>query len=82
MIALFEQNTPRMLDDIRGSVLRRGAGDLARSAHAFGASFFFAIAPVVVAFIAERTSDPMALATVAAFGALSLVCFSLVRRPT
>ena len=38
------------------------------------------IAPVVVAFIAERTSDPMALATVAAFGALSLVCFSLVRR--
>jgi hypothetical protein len=40
-----------------------------------------AIAPVVVAFIAERASDPMALAIVAAFGALALACFSLVRRP-
>jgi MFS family permease len=39
------------------------------------------IAPVVVAFIAERVSDPAALATVAAFGVLSLLCFSLVRRP-
>jgi hypothetical protein len=39
------------------------------------------IAPVVVAFIAERASDPVALATVAAFGVLSLVCFALVRRP-
>jgi MFS family permease len=39
------------------------------------------IAPVVVAFIAERTSDPMALATVAAFGAASLLCFAMVRRP-
>ena len=40
-----------------------------------------AIAPVVVAFIAERLSDAAALATVAAFGAVSLVCFALVRRP-
>jgi hypothetical protein len=39
------------------------------------------IAPVVVAFIAERASDPVALAAVAAFGVLSLVCFALVRRP-
>ena len=39
------------------------------------------IAPVVVAFIAERASDPVALATLAAFGVLSLVCFMLVRRP-
>jgi MFS family permease len=39
------------------------------------------IAPVVVAFIAERASDPVALAAVAAFGVLSLVCFLLVRRP-
>lgn len=39
------------------------------------------IAPVVVAFVAERASDPIALAAVASFGALSLVCFSLVRRP-
>jgi CheY-like chemotaxis protein/HPt (histidine-containing phosphotransfer) domain-containing protein len=34
MIALFHENTPRLLDDIRGSIARRGAGDLARSAHA------------------------------------------------
>jgi len=39
------------------------------------------IAPVVVAFIAERAGDPIALASVAAFGLLSLVCFALVRRP-
>jgi MFS family permease len=39
------------------------------------------IAPVVVAFIAERASDPVALGTVAAFGVVSLVCFALVRRP-
>jgi MFS family permease len=39
------------------------------------------IAPVVVAFVAERAGDPIALAAVAAFGALSLACFSLVRRP-
>jgi MFS family permease len=39
------------------------------------------IAPVVVAFVAERAGDPIALASVAAFGALALVCFSLVRRP-
>jgi hypothetical protein len=38
------------------------------------------IAPVVVAFIAERAGDPIALASVAAFGLLSLVCFALVRR--
>jgi signal transduction histidine kinase/CheY-like chemotaxis protein/HPt (histidine-containing phosphotransfer) domain-containing protein len=34
MIALFHENTPGLLDDIRSSVARRGAGDLARSAHA------------------------------------------------
>ncbi|MEA2928680.1 MAG: hypothetical protein QOG38_1108 [Hyphomicrobiales bacterium] len=39
------------------------------------------IAPVVVAFIAERAADPVALATVAAFGVLSFACFALVRRP-
>lgn len=39
------------------------------------------IAPVVVAFIAERASDPVALAAVAAFGVVSFVCFLLVRRP-
>ena len=34
MIALFHQNTPRLLEDIRGSIARHGAIDLARSAHA------------------------------------------------
>jgi len=39
-----------------------------------------AIAPVVIAFIAERISDPAALAAAAVFAALSLGCFLLVRR--
>jgi len=39
-----------------------------------------AIAPVVVAFVAERASDPTALAVAAGFAALSLVCFALIRR--
>jgi len=39
-----------------------------------------AIAPVVVAFIAERISDPAALGLAAFFSALSLACFLLVRR--
>jgi PAS domain S-box-containing protein len=34
LIALFHENTPRLLDDIRSSVARRSSGDLARSAHA------------------------------------------------
>ena len=39
------------------------------------------IAPVVVAFIAERASDRWALATVAVFATVALGCFLLVRRP-
>lgn len=34
MIGLFHESTPRLLDDIRGSIERRGSRDLARSAHA------------------------------------------------
>ena len=34
MIALFHENTPHLLDNIRGSIVRRGASDLAHSAHA------------------------------------------------
>jgi len=34
MIALFHENTPHLLDDIRGSIVRRDARDLAHSAHA------------------------------------------------
>jgi MFS family permease len=39
-----------------------------------------AVAPVVIAFVAERASDPVALAVAAAFGMVSLVCFLSVRR--
>jgi two-component system sensor histidine kinase/response regulator len=34
MIALFHENTPRLLDNIRGSIARRGGNDLVHSAHA------------------------------------------------
>lgn len=40
-----------------------------------------AIAPLVLAFVAERTSDPMVLAVVAAFGAISFIGFAAVRQP-
>jgi len=40
-----------------------------------------AIAPLVLAFVAERTSDPMVLAVVAAFAATSFIGFAAVRRP-
>src|SRR5262249_58833860 len=40
-----------------------------------------AIAPLVLAFVAERTSDPAVLAVVATFALVSFVGFALVRRP-
>jgi len=40
-----------------------------------------AIAPLVLAVVAERASDPMVLAVVAAFAATSFVGFAAVRRP-
>jgi MFS family permease len=40
-----------------------------------------AAAPVVMAFAVERASDPMALALAAAFAAIALVSFLLIRRP-
>jgi hypothetical protein len=40
-----------------------------------------AIAPLVLAFVAERTSDPMALAVVAAFALLAFAAFVAIRRP-
>jgi hypothetical protein len=39
-----------------------------------------AIAPLVMAFVAERASYPVALAFAAAFAVASLVCFAAVRR--
>jgi MFS family permease len=40
-----------------------------------------AIAPLVLAFVAERTADPTVLAVVAAFAAISFIGFVIVRRP-
>jgi len=37
-------------------------------------------APLVIAFVAERASDGLALAVAAAFAALSFVCFMLIRK--
>lgn len=39
------------------------------------------VAPVVLAFVIERASDPAALGVAAAFAAVSLLCMSLVRKP-
>jgi len=39
------------------------------------------VAPLVLAFVIERTSDPTALALVAGFLVAALSCFALVRRP-
>jgi signal transduction histidine kinase/CheY-like chemotaxis protein len=38
MISLFQESTPRLLEDIRGSIARRASGDLARSTHALRTS--------------------------------------------
>ena len=38
-------------------------------------------APLVVAFVVERVSDPAALAVAAAFTATALICFIVIRRP-
>jgi hypothetical protein len=40
-----------------------------------------AIAPLVLAFVAERASDPAVLGVVAAFAATSFVGFAAMRRP-
>ncbi len=40
-----------------------------------------AAAPLVMAFVLERTSDAAALALAAAFAATALVCFVMIRRP-
>jgi MFS family permease len=40
------------------------------------------VAPLVLAFVAERSSDPVALTVVAGFVAAALACFMVIRRPT
>ncbi|MGE0565183.1 MAG: MFS transporter [Pseudolabrys sp.] len=41
-----------------------------------------AAAPLVMAIVVERASDPAALALAAGFAALALVCFVVIRRPS
>jgi hypothetical protein len=38
-----------------------------------------AAAPLMMAFVVERVSDPMALGLAAAFAAVALVCFVMIR---
>jgi MFS family permease len=38
-------------------------------------------APLILAFVIERTSDPAALAVVAGFALIALICFVVLRRP-
>jgi hypothetical protein len=40
-----------------------------------------AVAPLVLAYIAERASDPAALAVTCGFAVAALVCLALIRRP-
>jgi MFS family permease len=40
-----------------------------------------AAAPLAMAFVIERTSDPAAVAAAAAFCAMALTCFTVIRRP-
>ena len=40
-----------------------------------------AAAPLALAFVAERSSDPVALACAAAFAIVALSCFAAIRRP-
>jgi len=40
-----------------------------------------AVAPLVMAFVVDRVSDPAALTLAAAFAATALICFVLIRRP-
>jgi hypothetical protein len=40
-----------------------------------------AAAPLVMAFVVDRGSDPAALALAAGFAAVALTCFIVIRRP-
>jgi hypothetical protein len=40
-----------------------------------------AAAPLMMAFVVERFSDPLALALAAAFASVALICFVSIRRP-
>jgi hypothetical protein len=40
-----------------------------------------AAAPLLMAFMVERFSDPLALALAATFATVALICFAVIRRP-
>jgi len=58
-----------------------GAAGYGRLVGRIGGPFLVvqAIAPVVLTYVAERSSDGIGLALVAAFGALALICFVAIR---
>jgi MFS family permease len=60
-----------------------GAGGYGRLVGRIGGPFLVvqAVAPVCLSYVAERASDRVALAVVAAFAAAALLCFAAVRRP-
>jgi MFS family permease len=60
-----------------------GAGGYGRLVGRIGGPFLVvqAVAPVCLSYVAERASDRVALAVVAAFAAAALLCFAAMRRP-
>jgi hypothetical protein len=60
-----------------------GAAGYGRIVGRIGGPFLVvqALAPVVLAAVAERASDTAALALVAGFAVLALLCFAAIRRP-
>jgi len=61
-----------------------GAAGYGRLMGRIGAPYLVvqALAPVVVTFVADRASDSIGLALVAAFAAVALLCFVLIRQPS
>jgi hypothetical protein len=60
-----------------------GAGGYGHLMGRIGGPFLVmqAIAPLVLAFVAERASDPAVLAVVAAFATVAFVAFAAIRPP-
>jgi hypothetical protein len=61
-----------------------GAAGFGRLMGRIGGPFLVvqSLAPVVLTFVANRASDAIGLALVAAFATIALICFVLIRRPT
>jgi len=60
-----------------------GAEGYGRMIGRIGGAFLLiqALAPLILAFVVERVSDPAALAVTAAFATVALACLALIRRP-